>query len=145
MEVSLTELMKKVLADTFALYLKSHNYHWNVEGIYFNQLHLFFGDLYTELHGAIDLIAENIRVLDSYSPGSFKRFSELTSIEDEVLVPNCHEMISNLERDNKIVLNTLNIALKFAEREDNQGIINFLAGRIEIHDKHGWMLRSLLK
>ena len=79
---TLQEIMKKVLADTFALYLKAHNYHWNVEGINFPQYHEFFGNLYEELHGAVDPIAEEIRSLDTYAPGSFTRFMELTEIEE---------------------------------------------------------------
>lgn len=145
MEVTLVELMKKVLADTFSFYLKSHNYHWNVEGPNFMQYHLFLGDLYTELWGAVDAIAENIRVLGHYSPGCYTRFQQLTSIQEEHLVPDAVTMLRNLEEDNKTVLATLKMALKFSEREDNQGILNFLAGRIEIHEKHGWMLRSYIK
>ena len=142
---TLQEIMKKVLADTFALYLKAHNYHWNVEGSNFPQYHEFFGNLYEELHGAVDPIAEQIRALDTYAPGSFARFSELTDIEDELAVPAGVEMARRLMTDNDRVLATLNIAFKLADTMDKQGLADFIAGRIDIHSKHGWMLRSITK
>jgi starvation-inducible DNA-binding protein len=142
---TLTEIMKKVLADTFAMYLKSHNYHWNVEGSNFPQYHEFFGNLYEELHVAIDPIAEQIRALDSYAPGSLSRFMELTEIQDELNVPLGTDMARKLLGDNEIVMNTLNMALKLAEQFDKQGLMDFLAGRIDTHSKHAWMLRSISK
>lgn len=142
---TLQEIMKKVLADTFALYLKAHNYHWNVEGSNFPQYHEFFGNLYEELHGAVDPIAEQIRALDTYAPGSMTRFMELTDIEDELAVPAGVEMARRLMTDNERVLATLNIAFKLADTMDKQGLADFIAGRIDIHSKHGWMLRSITK
>jgi starvation-inducible DNA-binding protein len=142
---TLVEMMKKVLADTFAMYLKSHNYHWNVEGSNFPQYHDFFGNLYAELHSAVDTVAEQIRALDSYAPGSFSRFMELTEIEDELNVPLSTDMARKLLSDNQIVMNTLNVTLKLAEQFDQQGLMDFLAGRIDIHNKHAWMLRSISK
>jgi starvation-inducible DNA-binding protein len=142
---TLIEIMRKVLADTFAMYLKAHNYHWNVEGPNFPQYHDFFGKLYEELHGAVDPIAEEIRSLDAYAPGSFSRFMELTEIEDETNVPMAREMALKLLRDNDTVLNTLNIAFKLADQFDRQGLADFVAGRIDVHNKHAWMLRSIIK
>jgi len=142
---TLIEMMKKVLADTFALYLKAHQYHWNVEGQNFPQYHEFFGNLYEELHDAVDPIAEQVRALDAYAPGSFTRFMELTDIEDEVTVPAGVEMARRLMTDNEKVIGTLNIAFKLAEQLDKQGLADFLAGRIDIHNKHQWMLRSITK
>ena len=142
---TLQEIMKKVLADTFALYLKAHNYHWNVEGSNFPQYHEFFGNLYKELHDAVDPIAEEIRSLDAYAPGSFTRFMELTEIEDEITVPADVEMARRLMTDNERVLATLNVAFKLADQFDKQGLADFLAGRIDIHNKHAWMLRSITK
>jgi len=142
---TLQEMMKKVLADTFALYLKAHNYHWNVEGQNFPQYHEFFGNLYEELHDAVDPIAEQVRALDAYAPGSFTRFMELTDIEDEVNVPAGVEMARRLMTDNEKVIGTLNIAFKLAEQLEKQGLADFLAGRIDIHNKHQWMLRSITK
>jgi starvation-inducible DNA-binding protein len=142
---TLVEMMKKVLADTFAMYLKAHNYHWNVEGINFPQYHEFFGNLYEELHDAVDPIAEEIRSLGAYAPGSMTRFQELTDIEDETNVPIGVEMAHRLMLDNQVVLNTLNMAFKLATEFDKQGLADFLAGRIDVHNKHGWMLRSITK
>ena len=142
---TLVEIMRKVLADTFAMYLKAHNYHWNVEGPNFPQCHDFFGKLYEELHGAVDPIAEEIRALDAYAPGSFSRFLELTEIEDETNIPMSREMALKLLRDNDVVLNTLNVAFKLADQFDRQGLADFIAGRIDVHNKHGWMLRSIIK
>ena len=142
---TLVEIMRKVLADTFAMYLKAHNYHWNVEGPNFPQYHDFFGKLYEELHGAVDPIAEEIRSLDAYAPGSFTRFLELTEIQDETNVPMAREMAAKLLADNQIVLNTLNMAFKLANEFDKQGLADFVAGRIDVHNKNAWMLRSILK
>ena len=142
---TLQEIMKKILADTFALYLKAHNYHWNVEGQNFPQYHEFFGNLYEELHGAVDPIAEEIRSLDAYAPGSFTRFMELTDIEDETSVPAGVEMARRLMTDNEKVIGTLNVAFKLADQLEKQGLADFLAGRIDIHNKHQWMLRSITK
>lgn len=142
---TLKELMKKVLADTFTMYLKAHNYHWNVEGPMFPQLHVFFGDLYLELHGAVDPIAEQIRVLDVFAPGSLKRFSEITEIVENDTIPVAIDMVKNLLNDNSTVLKTLNLTLKFAEKEEKQGLVDFLTARVDIHEKHGWMLRSISK
>lgn len=142
---TLVEMMKKVLADTFAMYLKAHNYHWNVEGVNFPQYHEFFGNLYEELHGAVDPIAEQIRALDSYAPGSFTRFMELTDIEDEMTVPMSVDMARRLLADNEKVLATLNLSFKLADEFDKQGLADFIAGRIDVHSKHAWMLRSISK
>jgi starvation-inducible DNA-binding protein len=142
---TLQEIMKKVLADTFALYLKAHNYHWNVEGPLFSQYHDFFGNLYEELHGSIDAIAEEIRALDSYAPGSFTRFTELTDIDDETTIPMPIIMVTNLLNDNEKVMRTLNVAFKLSNEFDKQGLADFLAGRIDAHSKHAWMLRSFTK
>jgi starvation-inducible DNA-binding protein len=142
---TLIEMMRKVLADTFAMYLKAHNYHWNVEGSNFPQYHDFFGNLYQELHGAVDPIAEEIRALDAYVPGSLSRFLELTEIEDELSIPNGVEMARRLMVDNQKVIMTLDMAFKLADEFDQQGLADFIAGRIDTHNKHGWMLRSITK
>ena len=142
---TLIEMMRKVLADTFAMYLKAHNYHWNVEGSNFPQYHDFFGNLYQELHGAVDPIAEEIRALDAYVPGSLSRFVELTEIEDELSIPNGVEMARRLMVDNQKVIMTLDMAFKLADELDQQGLADFIAGRLDAHKKHGWMLRSITK
>jgi starvation-inducible DNA-binding protein len=142
---TLQELMKKALADTYAMYLKTQNYHWNVEGFNFAQYHEFFGSIYAELGDAIDPMAEEIRTLDTYAPASFTRFLELTDIEDEMTVPDASEMCRRLLADNTKVLNTLDYCFKMAETLNKQGLVDFIAGRIDDHEKHGWMLRSSLK
>jgi len=142
---TLVELMRKILADTFAMYLKSHNFHWNVEGSNFPQYHEFFGNLYEELHAAVDVTAEQIRALDAYAPGSFSKYMELTEIQDENEMLEGVEMARKLLSDNDVVLNTLNMTFKLAEQFDKQGLMDFLAGRIDVHNKHGWMLRSITK
>ena len=142
---TLIEMMRKVLADTFAMYLKAHNYHWNVEGSNFPQYHDFFGNLYQELHGAVDPIAEEIRALDAYVPGSLSRFLELTEIENELSIPNGIEMARRLMVDNQKVIMTLDVAFKLADELDQQGLADFIAGRLDAHKKHGWMLRSITK
>lgn len=137
--------MKVVLASSFAFYLKAHNYHWNVEGVNFPQYHEFFGNLYEEVHSAVDKIAEEIRALDSYAPGSLKRFSELSTIMDETSVPSAVIMCQRLAKDNDSLLIDLELAYSEAERTKQLGLANFLQDRMDVHKKHGWMLRAIQK
>jgi starvation-inducible DNA-binding protein len=142
---TLIEIMRKALADAYAFQLKANNYHWNVTGPNFPQYHKFLGKLYQEVFDSTDNIAEQIRALGAYVPGSFTRFIELTDIEDEVNIPTSNEMISQLLADNDKYLETLNMAFKLANQFDKQGLVNFLADRIDVHNKHAWMLRSIIK
>lgn len=137
--------MKVVLASTFAFYLKAQNFHWNVEGPNFNDYHGFFGKLYEEVWGAVDAIAEEIRTLDSYVPGSLSRFSQLSKVDDQINIPNAKAMITELHSDNRLLIAELNKAFRLADDADKQGLADFLAGRIDAHEKHGWMLRALSK
>lgn len=139
---ALGDSMKRVLADTFALYLKAQNFHWNVEGPDFYQYHGLFGDLYEEVYGAVDSIAEHIRAINEYAPGSFTRFKELSTIDDELKIPNALEMIRRLLGDNQKVIDSLTSAYKEAETAQEIGLANYLQDRIDIHKKHGWMLRA---
>lgn len=141
----LIQQMKVVLANTFAFYLKAHNFHWNVEGPNFSEYHAFFGGLYEETWGAVDAIAEHIRTLDAYAPGSFSRFRELSTIADENNIPDAKAMISKLYDDNKKVIESLKSAQKVAGDVGAVGIQNFFQDRIDIHFKHDWMLRSFNK
>jgi starvation-inducible DNA-binding protein len=141
----LVESLKKLQATSFAFYLKAHNYHWNVEGHSFSEYHAFLGDLYAEVWGAVDDIAEHIRTLDAYVPGSLTRFQQLTSIEDELSVPSSRAMMAKLYADNMRVLADLQAAHAAAEAAGKRGIVNFLEDRIDTHEKHGWMLRSFTK
>ena len=143
--MELIEALKKAQATTFALYLKAHNFHWNVEGPDFAQYHSFLGDFYGEVFGAVDTIAELIRTLDAYAPGSFSRFQQLSTIEDELSVPKGIVMMARLYADNQRVLAVLNDAYRIAESAGNYGISNALQDRITAHEKHGWMLRSFTK
>lgn len=142
---TLVELMKKILADSFTMYLKTHNFHWNVEGPDFVQYHDFLGNLYQEIFDSIDKTAEEIRALGAYAPGSMKRFLELTDIEEETLMLSAREMFEKLIEDNNKIINTLNVAFDLSTELKEQGVANYLADRIDIHKKHGWMLRSIIK
>ncbi len=141
----LIEQMKVTLANTFSFYLKAHNFHWNVESPNFGELHEFFESVYTDAWGAVDAIAERIRTLDAYAPGSLSRFRELSQISDENNIPDAHGMLTKLEADNKKVIESLKIAQKQAEAQDAVGIANFFQDRIDIHEKHGWMMRAYTK
>ena len=141
----LVEALKKAQATSFAFYLKAHNYHWNVEGSNFSEYHEFLGDLYAEVWGAVDAIAEHCRTLDAYVPGSFTRFQQMSSIEDELSVPSGRAMMAKLLADNQRVISDLTAAFREAEAVGKVGLANFLQDRIDKHDKHGWMLRSYTK
>ena len=141
----LVDNMKVLLASSFSLYLKAANFHWNTEGPNFPQNHEFLGDFYADIYGTVDSIAEYIRALDSYAPGSFTRFQELTIIEDcmEQLAPT--EQFTELLADSNTLLGYLNDTFALATAENQQGIANFLAERVDAMQKHNWMLRSTLK
>ena len=121
------------------------NFHWNVEGPRFIQLHSFFQDIYEDLEDATDTIAEHIRSLDAYVPGSFSRYVELSEIEDETAILTAEDMIKQIQEDNQVILRTLDVTFKLAEKENKQGLIDFLGSRIAQHDKWNWMLKSLMK
>lgn len=145
MNKELSDALKVALADTFAFYLKAHNFHWNVTGPNFSEYHAFLGGLWEETFAAVDLIAEGIRTLDAFAPGSFSRYKELSTIEDELKIPSAIDMIKKLSKDNEKVLVSLQTAYDLAEKNKKHGISNFLQDRITAHEKHGWMLRSFTK
>lgn len=134
--------MKRLLASTFSLYLKAHNYHWNVTGPNFAQYHDFFGDFYEEVHGSVDTTAEEIRKMGAFAPGSLSRYTELSMVEDELAIPEAAMMFRRLSRDNKVVLGLLYQAVGLAEQENRRGLVNYLEDRISTHEKHQWMLDS---
>lgn len=136
----LIEQMKTALATVFSFYMKAHNYHWNVTGPNFNDYHGFFGGLYTQVWESVDLYAEHIRALGSFAPGSLSRFSELTKIADEMMIPRGEAMMAKLSSDNRIILATLNAARDTAEAVGERGVVNFLEGQIDAHDKIQWQL-----
>lgn len=134
--------LKIVLADAFTMYFRTHSYHWNVIGPNFSQYHDFFGELYEELHGSIDMIAEQIRAVNSFAPSSLGRLKELTRIEEADTIPSSDRMFQVLINDNNIVLDSLKQAFDLAEKNEELGLANFLQDRMDIHKKHGWMLRA---
>jgi len=139
----LVDDLKKLLATQYAFAVKAQFFHWNVEGPDFGQLHKFFGKIYEEINdNAIDQTAEFIRILDDYTPGSFERFQELSDIEGQVRVPRASLMIQELLLDCEIMIGLLNSTFESAEAENQQGVMDFLASRIDAMGKHRWMLRS---
>jgi len=142
----LADSLKTLLATEYAFVIKAQFFHWNVEGPDFAQLHKFFGKLYDEVYGnSIDRTAEYIRTLDDYAPGSFERFMELSTISGQTKVPRARLMIEELLANNMQMVDLLNEIFAVAEQENQQGIANFIAERIDAHGKHSWMLRSFLK
>jgi starvation-inducible DNA-binding protein len=141
----LIEQMKVSLASTFAFYLKAHNFHWNVEGSNFPQYHKFFNKIYNDAFEAVDGLAEHLRTLGSYAPGSFARYSELSIVKDEVNIPSAMSMISKLIDDNQAMIDQLTKTQALAEKSKKMGLANYLQDRIDAHEKHGWMLRSTAK
>ena len=141
----LIDELKKVHADAFTYYLKAHFYHWNVEGPNFPQYHDFLQNLYQEVFASVDTLAELIRTLDSYAPGTLTRLKELTSIEETDDVPDAKTMMSRLLQENNILRASLLTAYTTADTTGEVGIANFLQDRIQAHEKHSWMLRSIIK
>lgn len=142
----LSDSLKILLATEYAFVIKAQFFHWNVEGPDFAQLHEFFGEIYQEVYNnSIDRTAEYIRVLDDYTPGSFERFAELSQIRGQIKVPRARLMIEELLTDNQTMIAMLNQTFQEADQENEEGIANFIAERIDAHGKHGWMLRSFLK
>ena len=142
----LADALKTLLATEYAFVVKAQQFHWNVEGPDFAQLHEFFGEIYQEVYdNAIDRTAEYIRTLDDYTPGSFERFQELSQIKGQTKIPRARLMIEELLANNGQMLELLNQCFAEAEQENQQGIANFIAERIDAQGKHGWQLRSFLK
>jgi starvation-inducible DNA-binding protein len=137
--------LSRVLADTYSLYLKTHNFHWNVEGPMFNTLHLMFMDQYTELWTALDAVAERIRSLGFPAPGTGKEFSKLTSIEETEGQPEALDMVRLLVAGHEAVARTARQVFPAAEKAGDESTCDLLTQRLQIHEKTAWMLRSLLK
>jgi starvation-inducible DNA-binding protein len=141
----LVQALKVVLANEYAFSLKTQNFHWNVEGPDFLQYHLLFEKIYDEVYGSVDTIAERIRTLGAYAPGSFTRYLELSEIEDQVEIPLPRSMIEKLVADSQIVLASIVRCYQLAEQSGNHGLSNLMAERQDAHDKHLWMLNATLK
>jgi starvation-inducible DNA-binding protein len=136
--------LSRLLADTYTLYVKTHNFHWNVTGPLFNTLHQMFEQQYTELATAVDEIAERIRALGFPAPGSYAQFGDLTSIKEETGVPSAEEMIAQLAKDQEIVARTAREVFPVADRANDEPTADLLTQRMQIHEKTAWMLRSML-
>jgi starvation-inducible DNA-binding protein len=136
--------LSRLLADTYTLYLKTHNYHWNVTGPLFNTLHSMFEEQYTELATAVDEIAERIRALGHYAPGSYGSFTSLTLIEEEQSVPSAEEMIRQLVIGQETVVKTARDVFPLADEAHDEPTADLLTQRMQLHEKNAWMLRSML-
>lgn len=137
--------LSRLLADTYTLYLKTHNFHWNVTGPMFQTLHLMFEQQYNELALAVDLIAERIRALGAVAPGSYRDFARLSSVQEAEGVPAAVEMIRQLVQGQETVARTAREAFVIADRANDQPTADLLTQRMQIHEKTAWMLRSLLE
>jgi starvation-inducible DNA-binding protein len=142
---AVAEGLGKLLADSYTLYLKTHNFHWNVTGPMFNTLHLMFEQQYTELALAVDLIAERIRALGHPAPGSYSQFSRLSSVEEETGIPTAEDMVRHLVDGQETIARTARHVFPIAERAGDQVTLDLLTQRLQVHEKNAWMLRSLLE
>ena len=143
--VKIAEGLSKVLADSYTLYLKTHNYHWNVTGPMFQTLHMMFEEQYTELATAVDDVAERIRALGAYAPGSYAAYAKLSAIEESEDVPRAQEMIQQLIHGHETVAKTARSVFPAAEEGSDEVTADLLTQRMTVHEKTAWMLRSLLE
>lgn len=143
--MQIAEGLSRLLADTYTLYLKTHNFHWNVTGPMFTTLHTMFETQYTELALAVDVIAERIRALGAFAPGSYKQFGQLSSIEEETSVPTATQMIKQLVKGQEAVTKTARSLFPLVDKANDEPTADLLTQRMQIHEKNAWMLRSLLE
>jgi len=136
--------LKRLLADSYTLYLKTHNFHWNVTGPQFTSLHLMFETQYTELASAVDLIAERIRALGFRAPGTYQEFAQLSSIKEDTRAFSANEMVSELVKGQEAVVRTARSILSVVEEAQDEASMDLLTQRMQHHEKTAWMLRSLL-
>jgi starvation-inducible DNA-binding protein len=141
----LADTLKSVLADIYIVYFKAHSFHWNVEGSDFAQYHEFLGNFYEDVYGSIDTTAELIRTLDAYAPVSFASLFSQATIDESTTIPDAKGMLSQLKRDNDLLLAQLVKSYDAAEKASEFGISNYLQDRIQAHEKHAWMLRAITK
>ncbi|NNF65735.1 MAG: DNA starvation/stationary phase protection protein [Acidimicrobiia bacterium] len=143
--IAIADGLSRVLADTYTLYLKTHNYHWNVTGPMFNTLHLMFEVQYNELWIAIDVIAERIRSLGRPAPGTYREFAALTSIAEPDEIPRAAGMLADLVKGNEAVTKTAREVFEIADQANDQSTADLLTQRLQVHEKVAWMLRSMLE
>ena len=141
----LIQQLKVVQATAFSLYLKAHNFHWNITGPDFAQYHTFLGTVYTQVFESIDDYAEKIRALDSFAPGSLLRFTQLSKVQDELNIPTGLAMLAKLAIDNDILIEELYATDALCDSLNQRGVQNFIQGQIESHEKLRWMLKSFAK
>jgi starvation-inducible DNA-binding protein len=141
----LAQGLSRLLADTYTLYLKTHNYHWNVTGPMFQTLHLMFETQYNELALAVDLIAERIRALGVFAPGTYGQFVKLSSIKEEDSIPAANDMIRNLLHAQEAVIRTARSIYPLADKASDETTADLLTQRLQLHEKTAWMLRSLIE
>ena len=141
---TIAEAVSRLLADTYTLYLMTHNFHWNVTGPMFRTLHLMFEEQYTELATAVDDIAERIRTLGYPAPGTYKQFAQLSSLKEAEGVPDAKDMISLLVEGNEAVVRTCREALPLAQDGNDESTVALISDRMRVHEKTAWMLRSLI-
>jgi starvation-inducible DNA-binding protein len=142
--LAIAEGLKKLLADSYTLYLQTHNFHWNVTGPQFRELHLMFEEHYTELAIAVDDIAERIRTLGVAAPGTYRAFAELSSIKEVDGVPDASDMVRILTRAHESVVKTCRSALVLAQEADDESSAALIGDRMRVHEKTAWMLRATL-
>lgn len=140
----IADSLKVLLADSYTLYLQTHNFHWNVTGPQFRELHLMFEEQYTELATAVDLIAERIRTLGVYAPGTYKAFAKLANIKESEEVPVAGDMLKILTRAHEQVVKTCREALQPAQKANDESTVSLVSDRMVLHEKTAWMLRSML-
>ena len=143
--IAIADGLSRLLADTYTLYLKTHNFHWNVTGPMFNTLHLMFEAQYTELSLAVDLIAERIRALGVPAPATYSAYAKLTSISETEGVPKAIEMIKLLVEGQEAVTRTARSIFAIADKASDEPTADLLTQRMQVHEKTAWMLRSLLE
>lgn len=143
--ISVADGLKKLLADTYTLYLQTHNFHWNITGPQFRELHLMFEEQYTELATAVDDIAERIRTLGVHAPGTYKAFAALSSIEEVEGVPPSEKMVEILTQGHEQVVKTARLVLKTAQDAADESTISLVSDRMRVHEKTAWMLRATLR
>lgn len=141
---AVVEELSKTLADTYTLYLMTHNFHWNVTGPMFSTLHDMFMIQYTEIWQALDAIAERIRALGHYAPGTYAEYARLASISEPTSVPSAEDMVRMLVNGNEAVAKTARRAFERADKANDQPTADLLTQRLDVHEKNAWMLRSLL-
>lgn len=142
----LTISMKRLLANVFFYYYKAHAFHWNVESVLFSQIHEFLGEIYADAYSSVDDIAERIRILQEYAPTNLAELYQLKTIQESNLTgTDIIPMLAELDRDNETIQLNLNDTFEKANSLNMQGLVNYLAGRLEIHSKFGWMIKSHLK